>query len=453
MFEYLALFRSRNVGVHRSPQFAAMLTSVSGPRNCFYCTTNSCIQLYSSQTQDASDPTVYARSLAPNPTLDMIEAMHQKWVEAESRNRLLLASLIVDTQRRMLFDQQATQPIDSAGTFLPTPCHAMAWATTDFDQWHSLFSSSTDQSASPTKFQLAIATILNFADSPSPMYSSLASYPDPFLQLARYIPVSSLIVTAASSWLFARKVTLESWSASKDYLRSWTASPDAAIATWWAGKILRTYFAKQALPADARALPNGLEEDWCLYLSALVIWAYTYPGLPPATVSRTVSRSSSIHEFTSAGSSHSPIQSQRQNSGNTLQLPTRSHSGYGRISPGSGRTSPSIAPATGGAGSSRSISPVQMLPIAPVGRGSPLHVAASPAAAPFTAMQAFLNKVDTDSWADVVATRGSGGVEGVLVGVRHALARGGGTMGEKGALLGEAGRVLERLVEGRGVVW
>ena len=371
----------------------------------------------------------------------------------ESRNRLLLASLILDTQRKMLFDQEAAQPIDSAGSFLPTPCHANAWATTDFDQWHTLVSTPADVSASPTRFQLAIATVLNFADSPSPLYSSLASYPDPFLQLARYAPVSSLIITAACSWLFARKVTLESWTASKDYLRSWTASSDAAIATWWAGKILRTYFAKQALPPNTRPLPNGLEEDWCLYLSALVIWAFTYPNLPPTSAARVPSLSSAGKERipvlrrseTQPRPGAVPVQLPKADT-NTLQLPSRSYSYGRRTSSGSSSTSLSASPIP------RSISPVHVATV-PTRRGSPFHVAASSAAAPYTAMQAFLTRLDTDSWQEVIHVRGAGGVEGVLVGVRGALARGGGTTGEKGALIGEAGRVLERLVEGRGMIW
>ena len=379
--------------------------------------------------------------------------MHQKWVEMESRNRLLLAALILDTQRKMLFDQQAIQPIDSAGTLLPTPCHPSAWATTDFDHWHSLVSSSADHPASPTKFQLAIATILNFADSPSPVYSALASYPDPFLQLARLTPVSPLIVTAASSWLFARKTTLEYWATSKDYLRSWTALPDAAVATWWAGKILRTYFAKQSVPPGTRSLPTGLEEDWCLYVSALVIWAYTYPGLRPLSSSRSQSHSPGGSDpVIGAGRSQTypspnpdPIQLPRLES-NTLQLPPRSHS-YGRQA-SSGRASPSLSTSP----ASRSISPVHGVAIPPR-RGSPFQVASSAVTAPYTAMQAFLTRLDTDSWRDVTNMRGSGGVEGVLVGVRGALARSGGAAGEKGALIGEAGRVLERLVEGRGGGW
>ena len=379
--------------------------------------------------------------------------MHQKWVDMESRNRLLLAALILDTQRKMLYDQQPVQPIDSAGSLLPTPCHASAWATTHFDQWHSLVSSSADHPASPTKFQLAIATVLNFADSPSPLYSGLASYPDPCLQLARYTPVSSLIVTAASSWLFARKVTLESWSTSKDYLRSWAASSDAAVATWWAGKILRTYFAKQSLPPDTRSIPVGLEEDWCLYISALVIWAYTYPGITPSSASSVRSRSPIGNDLTpgvSRSQTHpppgkEPMQLPRLDR-NTLQLPSRSQP-YGRH-PSTGRTSPAMSASP----ASRSISPVHVAAV-PSRRGSPYQVASSSTAAPYTAMQAFLTRLDTDSWQDVMSLRGSGGVEGVLVGVRGALARGGGSIGEKGALLGEAGRVLERLVEGRGVGW
>lgn len=458
LFEYVALYRSRNVGVHSSPQFSAMLTRVSFSTFQKVVGVADLQQLYSAQIQSPFEPSVYATALPANPTLGALRAMHDQWVEAESRNRLLLASLILDMQRRMFFDQQAVQPVDSAGKFLLYPCHASAWATTDFDQWHLLVLSSTDHSAPPTKFQLAIATVLNFADSPSPLYSSLASYPDPFLQLARYTPVSSLIITAASSWLFARKVTLESWAASKDYLQNWTTSRDAAIATWWAGKILRTYFAKQSLPSHTHFLPTGLEEDWCLYISALVLWAYTYPGLPPASASRSPSRSRAGNTRASSASRCSqaipgpgtePIMLPRTNT-KTLQLPARSCSySYGRNA-GSGSSSPSLSTSS----ALRPISPVHVAAATPR-RGSPFHVAASSAAAPYTAMQAFLTKLDTDSWQDIInmKIRGLGGVQGVLVGVRGALAKGGGAAGEKGALIGEAGRVLERLVEARGAGW
>ena len=63
-------------------------------------------------------------------------------------------------------------------------------------------------------------------------------------------------------------------------------------------------------------------------------------------------------------------------------------------------------------------------------------------------MGAFLARLDTESWRDVGAVRGGGEAESVLVGVRDVLAGKG--KGEKGALVGEAARILERLVEGRG---
>ena len=98
------------------------------------------------------------------------------------------------------------------------------------------------------------------------------------LLLATHTPILSLLIVAAESWLFARKVTSsETWALAKEELRIWVNSEAAAKATWHAIQLLRHVFSNSKEQGENHT-GMGLHEQWCLYLAALVCWAYGFPS-------------------------------------------------------------------------------------------------------------------------------------------------------------------------------
>jgi hypothetical protein len=438
LFEYFALYRSRSVGIHCSPQFSAMLMSVSDTQYLIHYQANN-IQL-SQSLLGGQDPKSALETISPHCSPEARNAAYEQWIELESRNRVLLASLILDRQRHIFFDQQP-QSLQSVETMIPLPCSYNTWVETDFYRWYALAAGKVEDTSQITRFQRSLATLLTFANISPSSYSLIPIYPDPFLHLARYTPVSSLIVVAASSWLFARKVTLGSWTASRDYLRSWITSPDAAIATWWAGKVLRTYLAKQAISSNGTiSLSTGLEENWCLYLSALVLWAFTYPDIPTAATPHDAS-----HSSVSGVPGSIVLPSRSQTHPMSINTVPRQNT---HLRP------PVRALSTGRQTLPRANSPASSASSISITRGSsPVRISTSSIAVQYTAMQSFLTRMDTNSWQEMYAFRSNGNIEPVLEGVRFALSKDGGATGDKGALISEAVRILERLIEGRGIRW
>ena len=382
----------------------------------------------SSYFHNQPDPSFLARTLPLDSPPHELKQAHQNWVDLESRNRILLSCFILDTQRKTLFDQPATHPYGSDIPSLPLPCITSAWLTRDSNQWREFLISPPSQNPVQTAFQSSLIAASSIHTPHPQIDTPIPSLLTPSFQLACGVSISSLLVTAADSWLFARKATLDSWNASKDYLRAWTATSDAAKATWWAGKILRTYFATKTPNPNIHFTPflTGLEVEWCLYLSALVIWAYTHPAsrISSSRSPGPPNRSRTLPVAQMGSTSHEAMQN--------LQLPVRSY-GPRRASTFSSTTSRS---------SSLNVPSISR-------QGSSRHLPSSPAPGSLSEpMHSFLARFDTESWQDMGSMRGVGGAEGVLVGVRSVLLGAG--RAEKGVLIQEATGILERLAEGRG---
>ncbi|KAI4192159.1 MAG: hypothetical protein LQ346_004449 [Caloplaca aetnensis] len=84
-------------------------------------------------------------------------------------------------------------------------------------------------------------------------------------------------MTASESWLFGTKVTEETvWQQAKSTLRDWVAGDAAKKAVWHATQVLRLVFQDQG-PQQQQLDGSGYLHDlWCLYIAALVCWAFGY---------------------------------------------------------------------------------------------------------------------------------------------------------------------------------
>lgn len=263
--EVFSLYRSRAAGVQQSPQF---------------------IKLYSSLLNNRKLLDV---DLIPNNRLsevssyDELQIARQEWAELEARRRVLLAAFVLDTQRSIYFPQQA-RPTFSAinGAKLPSPCPQEMWDCKDLTEWRDHFSRHRPHalgSGSPSfsRFHTNILQCINIHCN-SPSFAALAtvqtSCPSHHsLLAATNTPIPSLLIVAAESWLYARKIEDPArWASAKMELRNWVNTDVASRAVWHAGCVLRAGFRR----VEEKHGGSGLQGEWILYLAALVCWAYSF---------------------------------------------------------------------------------------------------------------------------------------------------------------------------------
>ena len=103
------------------------------------------------------------------------------------------------------------------------------------------------------------------------------------LQLCTFAPLESLLIVSSGSWLFGTKITKNSvWISAKTALRVWVSTEDAARCVWHAIQALRLVLRGESVYL--------LHEQWCIYLAALVCWAYGFvPRHPSRAVPETIS--------------------------------------------------------------------------------------------------------------------------------------------------------------------
>jgi hypothetical protein len=238
------------------------------------------------------------------------------------------------------------------------------------------------------------------------------------VQLATLVPVHSLLITASSSWLFAQKAEEGAWRDAMQEMREWaTEGADAPIAAWLAGKMLRAHFFPEVGAMTSGTSTVSLETDWCLYLCALVLWAYTFPIGEGTQQSRAPRRSST---FSSGTPQPQPPQLQRAET-----QPATAVSGY--MSPPPSDLSSTGPPTSHVRGTSSTG------PSARGSRGSFQPLAPGPQPPPPTPLRLFLDSLATHQWTEVQPHRGHGGADCVLEAVAHAIG------GETGPAEGSTG--------------
>ena len=210
---------------------------------------------------------------------DALHIARGNWADRETRRRVLLGAVVLDTHRSILFSQHSRISSTQASR-LPTPCSQEAWNCVDPAEWYSLVSCSQLSTPNPlpnSAFETSLLQCRSYhygtLDRLSP--KDLTHHA---LLLASHTPILSLITVAAETWLFGRKLDdRKLWAAAQEELRSWVARDESSKAAWHAIQFLRAHFGHE------REHPpiTGLHEQWCLYLAALVCWAYGFDhGFP-----------------------------------------------------------------------------------------------------------------------------------------------------------------------------
>lgn len=232
------------------------------------------------------------------------------WTQHETKRRILLAAFVLDTQNSLFFEQAAFG-LDLININLPYPQPTQTWECHDLEKWRSLvqgghrpydlrllghdFSSLAPfdafQSSFISCYQIHRGYLRpnnnnsnNSSSSMSGRYSEIIIMPylpaAPLhqtpafltyfgLQLSSLVPIRSLLIVSSGSWLFGTKVTDRSvWETAKVRLRAWVATDAAARCTSYASQILQIALDEESSPM--------LHEKWCIFLAALVCWAYGF---------------------------------------------------------------------------------------------------------------------------------------------------------------------------------
>ncbi|KAL8653690.1 MAG: hypothetical protein Q9226_003741 [Calogaya cf. arnoldii] len=243
----------------------------------------------------------FQQALPPPNAPDQLQTVYRRWVEHETRRRMLVAMFVVETQHGHLLQRQPCY----SGTLddsldLPFPTSAETWDCSDIFTWRSLIASHEAFSISELgrnlpsldAFRSSLLTcyqVHGFQFSSDPKQHDLNYQPPKSLDqhtlrthhalaLSTHTPLHALLITASESWLFGTKITDNAtWQQSKTTLREWTGSENAAKATWHATQLLRHNFQSQSDPLQQDTVTGGYLHDlWSLYVAALVGWAFGY---------------------------------------------------------------------------------------------------------------------------------------------------------------------------------
>lgn len=241
-------------------------------------------------------------NLSCNMTANALGQAKELWTRHETKRRILLAAFVLDTQNSVFFDQPASS-LDLITINLPYPQPTQTWECPDLGKWRSLvhsghrpydlrvlgydFSSLAPFDAFQSSFISCYQihrgyhhpnTIMSRYDEimpclpETPIHQTSAFLTYFALHLSSLVPIKSLLIVSSASWLFGTKVTeLSVWESAKVRLRAWVATEAAARCTSYATQILQIALEGQSL--------QTLHGKWCIYLAALVCWAYGFsPG-------------------------------------------------------------------------------------------------------------------------------------------------------------------------------
>lgn len=251
-------------------------------------------------------PALTLTNLHSNAPIHVLDHAKNLWTDHETKRRILLAAFVLDTQNSVLFQQPLCCPPDLDGVDLPYPQSTAVWDCNDTDTWRKLVSSHQPLALRFVKHNMtSSATVDPFQSSVLSCYQIQRRFAGPnstavqnerirfyvpethyasaylthhALQLCAFTPLESLLIVSSGSWLFGTKITENSvWSSAKTALRVWVSTEDAARCVWHAIQALRI-----VLRGGSVYL---LHEQWCIYLAALVCWAY---GFVPRHPSRAV---------------------------------------------------------------------------------------------------------------------------------------------------------------------
>jgi hypothetical protein len=319
LLEVLSKYRSRRASVQVSPRFRSFYASLTQARHWI-----------------STNPLALFNRLRKDHSSEDLANAHKFWTERETRRRILQASFILDTQQAALFEQQPamssiqikTQDIKSE---MPFPCEDELWESSPIEDWVNKatkfdnidLSTAAHQALSDTPPQVDVFSsrliLSHIATAPGDqnngqeaiaiLQRNLNRHGSPFTQFsfhalltARSTPVRQLLMVSGETWLFGKKVDSETdFLNALQGLRQWVDDTTRCLkALWHATSLLRIAFDTSTRPTFDPDHPtyndrrlNMLQEEWSIYLAALVCWAVGFdasqnspsPGIYSSAVS------------------------------------------------------------------------------------------------------------------------------------------------------------------------
>ncbi|KAF2753534.1 hypothetical protein EJ05DRAFT_505166 [Pseudovirgaria hyperparasitica] len=238
-----------------------------------------------------------------SPALDQRNKWKQ-WVRLSTRQRLLIACYILESQQDSLLARKLPK-LTVSGLELPLPSRLSVWDADSASSWlcslqqhpaspNFVYAIPTDPNT-PQSFQAAdafqsallISAHLNRLKTTSRDTTALPQTIDPSIptqllylacHLSRDIPLRDLLAVAGETWILSEKVSSEEvFTAHKNAVRSWIAPlwthskhpPPIHIAMKHAVRLLRLSLSTQPTPTLIPGTEMGL------YTAVLVLWAVT----------------------------------------------------------------------------------------------------------------------------------------------------------------------------------
>lgn len=243
-------------------------------------------------------------------TANALSHSKELWTRLETKRRILVAAFVLDTQHSVLFQQPPCFTLDLNDVNIPYPQPTETWDCNDPETWRTLVSGHQPfdlrilgdnfSSLAPVDaFQSSVLSCYQIHRGyvglntgvvrhyrimfyPPETHYAPAYLAHHALHLSALAPIRSLLIVSGGSWLFGTKITETSaWTSAKLELRVWVSSDEAARCVWHAVQILRLVLIGESL--------HLLHKQWCIYLAALVCWAYGFlPGQPSGVMPVTI---------------------------------------------------------------------------------------------------------------------------------------------------------------------
>ncbi|KAL8833216.1 MAG: hypothetical protein Q9170_004411 [Blastenia crenularia] len=285
--EMFTRYRARSAKIehmHGSPHFKPLYASLVADRDLLQ-----------------SNYAALRQTLSAMTTAAQLQNAYRRWLDLETRCRLLDAAFVMDTHHNYLLQQTppSSDILGEEDLDLPLPNPTETWDCPDLSTWHDLIMSQQNFSLSSLEmdpipldpFQSSLRTcyqIQFLQHSKNPIPSDLSYYPSKTnflatilthhaLSVSKYTPLHALIITASESWLFGTKITDRTdWQQAKTTLRRWADNDSAMKAVWHATQLLKLAFHNQNQPPQQTDGVCYLHDLWGLYTAALVCWAFGF---------------------------------------------------------------------------------------------------------------------------------------------------------------------------------
>ena len=266
----------------------------------------------------SQNPLTLLRNKQQSAKSDSVTNAYDKWVNQETKRRMLQACLTFDTEQHLLFGQKrALVPhnlprLDLANlkTTSLLPCEDELWSASPVEKWESTAAATinTKEASTPRsvpeeamhvdifRARFLLSHTLTAAPSSTTEFQPfdqlhgilhqqqrfVADFTYHSLTFARLTPIRTLLTVAGESWVLGRKVENEvEFQNAKITLRRWIETAQQSTdALWHATQLLRLLIEPQDLSVGERPTllrfqsTYVLHEEWTLYLATLICWAH-----------------------------------------------------------------------------------------------------------------------------------------------------------------------------------